>query len=304
MTNPFTQLGCELRTDQQIQNTKIGWLIGSIFSGIGYGIIVTLFWLCFSLLGKRRHGSNSSYQRTALRTYISVLFLISTIAMVLDVLNTAGGMILSDCNAAAHEVSKSPFFGKWDIVYAALNWVSDGLLVWRCLVVYSGSSISLWKVMLFPYLLSFALVATGIALVTLSALSETHLVDNVLIGYGVITLSINTVITSMIVARLFICHRRMAKLNLLSRDNSIYTRIIAMLVESAALIVIFDLVFVVGFSLNSWFANIAFQSWIQVQAIAPLLIIFRVAQGKAYTRETTTASVAKSSVSQETVSTV
>ncbi|TFK35715.1 hypothetical protein BDQ12DRAFT_611226 [Crucibulum laeve] len=106
-----------------------------------------------------------------------------------------------------------------------------------------------------------------------------------LMVYGIVTLSINVSITMMIVTRLFIHRRHLSRL-LGSPNASPYTAIITILVESAALVVLCDIFFLISFALNSWTGNIGFQIWIQIQTIGPLLIIFRVGQGSAWSTET------------------
>ncbi|TFK32860.1 hypothetical protein BDQ12DRAFT_716174 [Crucibulum laeve] len=273
---------CQTLPAFQRANNRRGWLLGTIFSTLGYGIVFTLFMLCIALLRDRVAQPRSRLQNTVLRAYVSIMFVTSTVATILVIYATTGALIDRTC-PSSDQIPVNPYFGKVDIVYTFLNWCSDSLLIWRCMVIFSTSHISPWAYLGIPLAFLVASFGTGMALVVLSGFGRTKTVNLMLITYGLVTLVTNTLITSMIITRLVMHRRHVAKV--LGRASQ-YTDIITILIESALLVVVIDIFFLVAFSLNSWYGAIAFQMWIQVQSIAPLLIIFRVAQGKAWSRST------------------
>ncbi|TFK35722.1 hypothetical protein BDQ12DRAFT_668349 [Crucibulum laeve] len=214
------------------------------------------------LRARRLNPEESATKNRILRGYIVFMFILSTIATITDILATVDGLINVKCPDPG-QTPLNPYFGRVDVIYAFLNWGSDGLLVWRCLIIYSNCRVPRWVIIALPCSLFISLLA-----------------------YGFITLCLNTIITIMIVGRICIYRRRISKV-FGPTHCSDYTSIIAMLVESAALVAIFDLFFLISFSLHSASGYIAFQMWIQVQSITPLLIIFRVAQGTAWSNSTT-----------------
>jgi len=105
------------------------------------------------------------------------------------------------------------------------------------------------------------------------------------IPYWSISTSLNIIVTLLIVGRLmFIRQRTRAVLS--TNHSRTYTSIAAMLVESAALYSITALLFIITYARNSNLQNLLLPVLGQVQAISPLLIMWRVARGQAISRET------------------
>ena len=77
-------------------------------------------------------------------------------------------------------------------------------------------------------------------------------------------LSVDVVLTFMIVIRLYLFRRRTTKV-LGPRHGVHYTSIIAILVESAALMYIMFLFFVIPYAMGSQLANIPLSAMVQVQ---------------------------------------
>ncbi|TFK44011.1 hypothetical protein BDQ12DRAFT_672226 [Crucibulum laeve] len=273
---------CEALPDFQRLNNKRGWIIGTAISTLGYGIVLTLFILCLTLLRTQTTQSRSKFHSNALRIYLCLLFAINTVATALVIYATTGALIDHSCQSP-DEIPVNPYFGKANVVYCLLNLCSDALLIWRCTVIFGASHVTPWVYLGIPCFCLVASLGVGIPSIVLSTMKRTPLVNLLLVVYILITLTTNTVITSMIVTRLVLHRRRVAKL--LGRASH-YTGIITILIESALLIIVVDIFFIIAFGLNSWYGTIAFQMWIQVQAIAPMLIVFQVAQGKAWSRST------------------
>ncbi|TFK35718.1 hypothetical protein BDQ12DRAFT_668345 [Crucibulum laeve] len=282
--SPLSHTGCRVLDAAQQDETRQAWLLGASFCGLGYGVVSTIYYMCFYLLRQStRSNPSTRRQNSALLVYITAMYLLGTSAFAFDILATIHGVFKGTCTSP-NEMPVDPYFGKTDICYALINWGADGLLAWRCWIIYSGTGVSPWIFMSFPAALLSASVGIGIPMVVYDYHSRTPTVDLILQIWGAITISINLVITSMIAIRIYLHRRRISK-SLGSGHASEYTSVIAMLIESAALVVVFDFFFLVAFSLGWVYGNIAFQTWIQVQAIAPFLIIFRVAQGKAWSRK-------------------
>ena len=98
------------------------------------------------------------------------------------------------------------------------------------------------------------------------------------IPYWSISAGLNILVTSLIVARLYAIRRR-TKAVLSASHSKTYTSIAAMLVESAALYSVTALIFIITYARNSNVQNLMLPLLGQVQAISPLLIMWRVACG-------------------------
>ncbi|KAF8983587.1 hypothetical protein BDQ17DRAFT_1368628 [Cyathus striatus] len=102
-------IACETLSEfQRIQN-KRGWVLGCVFSSIGYGIGTTLFILSF----------NHLWNRTAIRQ--------ATVATSLVIYATIGG--LERTCPEPDQLPVNLYFGKANVVYFLLSWCSDLLLV-------------------------------------------------------------------------------------------------------------------------------------------------------------------------------
>ncbi|KAG1751356.1 uncharacterized protein EDB91DRAFT_1104975 [Suillus paluster] len=156
--------------------------------------------------------------------------------------------------------------------------LSDGLVVWRCIVIYRGCRVPLWILMLFPGLVFLASVVT-----TTSPYFSTNI--NYTVPYLSISLALNIIVTIAIVLRLLTYRYRISSV-LGSSYGTQYTSIAAMVVESAALYSTFSVAFLTLFLLNNPISETFIESLTQVQIIAMLLIVFRVAQGKGWSQDT------------------
>jgi len=168
--------------------------------------------------------------------------------------------------------------------FSLMNWFSDSLLLWRCSVIYRSS---IWLAMAVPGLMLLASFVTGIIyLDRISRPSSSPWANTAFtLIYGVISLSLNIVLTLMIVIRLYLHRRHITKL-LGRRHAAHYTSIISMLIESAALLDFIVIFFLVPFAMGNPLANIPLSTLVQVQATASYMIIFRVAQGIAWSSGT------------------
>ncbi|KAH9480706.1 hypothetical protein JR316_0007306 [Psilocybe cubensis] len=101
--------------------------------------------------------------------------------------------------------------------------------------------------------------------------------------FACITLAINVAITGLIVGRL-LYHRQFIQDALGREHGSRYMRIITMCIESAALVVGFNLVLIVLVLVKAQenAALILLQMMAQIYTISPFLILFRISHGRVH----------------------
>jgi len=281
MTNPYAPD----ETPSQILSENT-WLQGALLSNTFYGIELTLSAICFKLLVRRINRQNYRCS-CCLLAFVTVIFLLGTIFMAgnseftqlsfIEDRNFPGG-------PGAFEVAMFAI-PAGEVGMAAMvvgNWLMDLLLVWRCMVIYTGfRSVSTWIVMLLPCLLFLASVALGILFLLETANSSPFGPVSFSIAYFSTTLALNIIVTIFIVARLLTCRWRFAR-TLGAEHVSYYSNLAAILVESASLYSVFLLPFVVTLVLEHPIAQILVQTVGQVQTVSSLLIIFRVATGRGW----------------------
>lgn len=105
------------------------------------------------------------------------------------------------------------------------------------------------------------------------------------ISYWSLSISLNIILTLLISGRILFIRNRV-KMSLGAYHAKTYTSLVAVLVESAALYSVTGLIFIVSYARNSPFQNIVLPPLGLVQGIAPILILLRVAKGRAWNQTT------------------
>ncbi|KAF8573445.1 hypothetical protein K439DRAFT_1375420 [Ramaria rubella] len=188
--------------------------------------------------------------------------------------------------------------------YITANFLADGLLIWRCFIVYNHNYwVILVPMMAFmastgpfdydhvsppsPYFLFVGLSILTVfqaAQPTASIWSKSAVV--IAIPYWSLSIALNAVVSLLIVCRM-LWHRHSIGKTLGPRHSALYTSVAAMFVESAAMYAITGLVYIICFARNSNVQNLVLGILCQVECMAPELIILRVALGRAWSKETT-----------------
>ncbi|KAJ7125211.1 hypothetical protein C8R44DRAFT_619272 [Mycena epipterygia] len=269
------------------------FLAGDVVCGTGYGIQLVLYTSCALFLWKRRkHGR----QPMLLLAYMTAMLLIEslfiavqarTVQMVyIDNRNYPTGpwQFFLDTQAAAVNV----------IFYATLfllTFLSDLFVLWRCWVIWSASGRNrvAWAVTLFPGILILASFAMGTLWTLQSSQPNLSMYSKVPLAYGTsyyaISLSANIILTLLITGRL-LAYRRTLLASLPPDLVAHYISLATVNVESAALYSVFAVLFLITYAVG----NPTNQVWLFVasaaQQIANLLIIYRLAEGSAWQKDT------------------
>lgn len=267
-----------------------------------HGIIIVMFFQCLSaLLDPTRRGERGVKwplvaHTTAMFSFVTVSvvanFYVQIIAFI-DNRNFPGidwyppgptGYLLLTGSEAVVVVSSAPMI---------LNgWLADGLLLYRCFVIYAGS----YWVIAFPCLMYFASFGLGIVYIFQSSHSLDSYWMTSAFNFGVlyfsISLSLNILLTSMIVGRLILHNRSIRNMvGASSTFGGLTSFVNVILVESCALCGVGSALLIGAWSAESYLTE--YFSWVFVatQVIAPFLIILRVANRTALTSKTISMSI-------------
>jgi len=179
-----------------------------------------------------------------------------------------------------------------NISFVIVDWLANGLLIYRYLVIFRNTHrFPLWVVMLIPvlaYMAFFSLSVVWIIQISAPASSPWNLFHasvNFSTSYLWMFVSLDISITMAICARLLFYRRRTSRV-LGPNHGTQYTSVAAILVESSFLSSVAALLFLVPFTLNNPIQNVFSQLLGEVNIIASLLIIYRVAYGAAWVSET------------------
>ncbi|KAH7909378.1 hypothetical protein BJ138DRAFT_1155435 [Hygrophoropsis aurantiaca] len=280
-----------------------GWLQGTIVSAVAYGINVALYFMCFYLLIRQMTSAN--YKKHApFIVYITVSFILGSLFMgslaeftqlaFIQDRKYPGGPNMFEQNEfsiSADEIG--------NVAFVLSNWLADALVVWRCMVIYRGCRVPLWIVMIFPSLMLAGSFAMGILWLLQISTSSPYFSGgiNFTLPYLSLSLALNITLTIAIVLRLLTYRYRISRV-LGPKYGTQYTSVAAMVVESAALYSVFSIAFLVLFALNNPVSETFLEALGQIQMIATLLIVFRVAQGKGWSKSTANSVMSGTKLSQ------
>ncbi|KAI0060432.1 hypothetical protein BV25DRAFT_1955777 [Artomyces pyxidatus] len=269
------------------------FLISGYLTALGYGIQLVLYAQCVRILCRT---SPLSRNALFLISYITVLCAMNTVwtgtsayslqATFIDNRNYPGGpygFLLVEFSLPFNVVCLAS--------YIIGNVMADALLLWRCRVIWrasAGENADL--VMIVPVLTIFASLATGI-IYAIDTSSPVGFFGRITINMGTvffaISLSLNIMLTLMIVVRLW-SYQRKSRDVFGPRFGRKYTSFSTMFIESAAMYAICSVLLLVTYSIGHPINQIFLGLSPSVQMIANYLIIYRVAQGRAWTEDTIT----------------
>ncbi|KAF8641523.1 hypothetical protein AX16_009901 [Volvariella volvacea WC 439] len=262
-------------------------LNGVILSGVAYGVLLTITIQALLLFLKPPKGCCISWP---LVIYLGVVAVLATIGFggnakfnqmtYIDYRNYPGGPNVFTVDFYQHWTNMMSFAS-----YTVLSWIADGLVLWRFSLIYNN-----YLLCALPGLMYSGAIASSISLLVAMTRPTASFWSERAVRFGIaywsLSISLNIILTLAISGRLLYVQNRI-KRALGVEHSQMYTSIASMLVESAALYTIWGLVFLICYARNTPFQNIVLPPLGQVQGIAPVLILLRVAQGRAWTKETT-----------------
>jgi hypothetical protein len=282
--------------DSQFQPPQVyaegAWLYGAIVTAILYGIVVVYYSMCARSLWRRiRTHEGAPRKNWFFFLYVNFIFALSTLYVAANSQITQLGFINNrDYPGGPSAYESNTSSAPLNVAFVVSNWCADALMIWRCIVVYRDSRFHPF-VAGFAYLMLLASVVTGslwVIIVSQPAQSGSGWMSfNYLFPYLSVSLAINILICILTVVRL-LYHRACISKVLGPAYGMLYAGFAAMIIESAAVYAICSLFYLVPFAVNSPLADAFLQILGEAQVIAPLLIIYRVSEGKAWTRDMAT----------------
>ncbi|TBU27450.1 hypothetical protein BD311DRAFT_665429 [Dichomitus squalens] len=268
------------------------FIAGDFITGVGFGVQLVLWTTCVTYLWKET--KKRGWKTMFLVGYLAILLSVQFIYCIVQA-RTVQVMYVDNRNYPG---------GPWqyflDTQYLAINVIFDAtlfiqtflcdlLVLWRCYVIWtvSGASMAITVVAL-PTILLVASFVVG----TIWTLQSTH--PNLSLyskepeafgtAYYAVSLGLNIFLTTLILARLLM-HRRTILEHLPPEHAKHYLSLMTLIVESAALYSAFAIMFLVAYGLNQPINQIFLGFSQAAQQVATYLIIYRIANGTAWSRE-------------------
>ncbi|TFK32556.1 hypothetical protein BDQ12DRAFT_772932 [Crucibulum laeve] len=282
-------------TDPWLERTRLS---GMVLAGFSYGIFFLLsIQSCVSIFRGLRSPRNTLRRPLAyaLLFYVSFTFILGTVGIGANArytediwINFRGWRTPDDL--ITHE------FEFWENRLAidsqyVLVWILDLLLLYRCIVIWNYMP---WVVILMSSIY-LSIISLSIAVMVFAGKSAVFFNLKLQIGFLAMSCAYNFLFTILVSTQLLIARKRM-KDAFGDEDTSTYTSITTTLIESTAIYVVFELIFLFAFAFHSNIQNLILLENALIQAISQLLIILRVAQGREYVHT----SVAMSSTTDAT----
>ncbi|KAG1738396.1 uncharacterized protein EDB91DRAFT_1024696, partial [Suillus paluster] len=282
-------------------------LDGMTLGAVSYGVFFLLtVQAATALMQRPRHGRKVAERRLRfiLLFYIIITFVLGTIGFAanarytemiwIDLRDAPGGpvvLIVNEMKYSINVVALSCYF--------VMEWFMQALLLHRCFVIWNWT-----RYVIIPMTTIYiAMIITSILVLIQSSFGAIWYNINTQLIYLCIEVGLSVIYTVLVTNRLLVM-RGLMKQVMREFDSSIYDTVIIMVIESAMLYSVCAIIFIVSFGLHSSVSNLCFLSISHVQGIAQLLIIIRVARGRAITceRSTPVAAVSTSITFSGTVS--
>ncbi|KAG1901944.1 uncharacterized protein F5891DRAFT_192955 [Suillus fuscotomentosus] len=275
------------QTDLPLERSR---LIGMILGGVSYGIYLLLTVQAVTALMQRpRRGQKIADNRRMLLCYTLLTFALSTICFAcstkytqmiwIDLRDAPGGPAALIENGMQYRINFVAILCGY-----VTEWFMQALLLYRCFVIWDWAR----HVMIPMFIVYIGMIAVAIVVLVQAGTGTSFYTIKATVAYLAFLVA-NTVLYTILVAKRLVSMRSEMKAALVEYDSSIYDTIILMVVESAMAYSVFVVVYIVAFSVDSdTVSTVCFLSIYQVQGIAQLFIIIRVARGRAVTHDWST----------------
>ncbi|KAF5380580.1 hypothetical protein D9615_004674 [Tricholomella constricta] len=265
-------------TDLWLERSRFN---GMLLGGVSYGVYFLLtMQAIISLVKKARQ--RAAFTHLVLLSYIIITFILATIGFAgnakytqtiwIDSRDVPGGppvLITTELDFWINRMALS--------CYYVMEWFMSALLLYRCIIIWDRNI----AVVVLMTSLFLGSIAMSVLVLVQSRIKDFYDI-NVQIAYLSLTVGTNILYTLLVVTRLLMAHGDV-KRNMGKEQAGTYITIIAMIVESAAMYSVLGVLYIASFATHSNCSNLIFLSISHVQGIAQLLIILRVAEGRAFT---------------------
>ncbi|KAF7790797.1 hypothetical protein EIP86_001754 [Pleurotus ostreatoroseus] len=285
-----TSLPSALDTSKAVYAVEL-WFQGVLLTSVAYGTTIVLCLQCISMLfsGLNRVRIKREFP---LLVYVILVFVLATIDQGASMYIAMGGFVNNPNELGGPAAYEQTHFSLRinalaNSMLLILCFLSDALLLWRCTVVYQGTWAPVWFTRTFAgvvWLAEFLIGALFLAQLTEPTQTLWSAI-NFNLSFFSLSLAVNITSTLLIVGRISLCRFRVWQI-LKCVPESAYLGVMAMVVESELLYTAFLIPYIALLHLDSPALVIFEQPIGFVQTTAALMIVYRVAQGKAWSKDT------------------
>ncbi|KAH9895924.1 hypothetical protein C8Q73DRAFT_643937 [Cubamyces lactineus] len=261
--------------------------VGNNFNAILYGIELFLYFESVNTILANRDRTGGLDRRLFLHFSTALLLLITVYVAVQAVFGQEMWIVHADYpGGSAQYLADNAAVWYQTLGSAAsivLNLMSDGLLLYRCYVVWGDL-----RVVLLPSLLYLATAALGILTCYVSGKPNADFfvgrAQQVALAYSTVVIGLNVLVSALISGRILFLARQMQGA-LGAETVQAYTGAAALIIESALPYTLFGIAYVVSLGLNSPTSILFLSIYVMFTCISPQMIVLRVLRGRAWSRE-------------------
>ncbi|GBE89273.1 hypothetical protein SCP_1502810 [Sparassis crispa] len=282
MTNPYAT--DEPAPDLWFEQTNLA----AVFIGcVAYGVHIVVYFACVYYLILEKKKNNWKWL-----AFVTMLFVLASINICInmhfselawiDDRNYPGGPL-----AFLMQQQALPINTLGNSATLVSTFLADGSLLYRVHVIWRR-----WYIVVIPTLMWLASTILSILTTVQAAQPASSLwasaTLNFSIAYWSMSMSLNILLTILLITRLFWMRRKIINTPLGKKYGKTYTGIATMLLESALPYGLVSLVFIILYGLGNTAENLFIPLASQIACIAPELVILRVSLGRAWSNETVT----------------
>ncbi|EJF62052.1 hypothetical protein DICSQDRAFT_136160 [Dichomitus squalens LYAD-421 SS1] len=268
---------------------QVSYYLGTLFNALLYGIELVIYIASVHMVMRRGAKPMRSQGTRFLLVFSTGLLLLTTIWGAVEA-SLGRRMWIANPNysggSAVYLAKNAPMGYKIAGSAAAvvLNLMTDGLLLYRCYVVWADV-----RVIILPCFLYLSTVPLGILTLFVNAVrSEPRLwlggMQPYTLAYTSVAISSNLLVSALICARiLFLARHTRAALG--DEAAHMYTNAVALVVESALAYAVCGVVYVVFLAVQSPMSVMFASFYVMFTCLASQMIVLRVLMGRAWTQE-------------------
>ncbi|KAL1943547.1 hypothetical protein VTO73DRAFT_3992 [Trametes versicolor] len=264
--------------------------VGNTFNAMLYGVELMLYFASTTIILRNKDPRNAKSFRLFLYLSTGLLLMITIYVAVQAVFGQemwivhadypgGSGAYLADNAAVWYQTLGSA-------ASIVLNLMSDGLLLYRCYVVWED-----WRPIIFPGFLYLGTAALGIMTCVFTGIPNSNFfvgrASEVALAYSSVVIGLNVTLSLLICGRL-LWHARTIERSLGRHVARKYTGAVALIVEAALPYTLFGIPYVVTLGTDSPVSILFLSIYVMFTCVSPQMIILRIVMGRGFTKSTAT----------------
>ncbi|KAJ3793905.1 hypothetical protein GGU11DRAFT_360659 [Lentinula aff. detonsa] len=282
-------------------------LDGMILDGFTFGVytVLTIHAVIAIMLGRGTHSKQGKVSKTQcyiLLSYVVVTFLLGAVGFAANARYTEDIWInfRGQPGWSPEDLITDEFYFWYSRLavdsQAIMVWIMNALLLYRCVVTWNYAR---WVIFLMSTVY-LAIVGLSMSVMVFAQKQAIFTNLNLQLSFLALSCTYNILYTVLVAAKILSVQQRV-KRTLSAEYAQVYTSVVTLIIESAFLYFIFDLLFLISFAIHSDTEYLILLENCLIQGIAQLLIIIRVAQGREHAQHATVSSDSSVAVKHSTL---